>query len=140
MRSVARIAASYAVIAVIATGLNIAVQALWVALDGGAHAIPLSVLAGTAVGLPLKYVLEKRHVFGFQAQGLRHDGQLLLLYTFFGGFTTVLFWGTEWLFHVAFRSDAMRYVGAAIGLTLGYVLRYQLDRRFVFVMRPGPAA
>jgi putative flippase GtrA len=135
---VLRIALWYAAIALLATAANIGCQALVVAVYHGPYAIALSVLAGTATGLPIKYVLEKRLVFDFRAEGLAQDGRLFLLYTFFGAFTTALFWGTEYAFHLAFGSDAMRYVGAAIGLTLGYVLRYQLDRHYVFV--PGRLA
>ncbi|MEL7013152.1 MAG: GtrA family protein, partial [Pseudomonadota bacterium] len=30
------------------------------------------------------------------------------------------------------RTDLMRELGAVIGLTIGYVTKYQLDKRFVF--------
>lgn len=135
---VLRIATWYSLIALLATGVNVGCQAIAMALYAGPHAIALSVLAGTAAGLPVKYVLEKKHVFGFRADSVGHDGRLFVVYGFFGVFTTAVFWGTEYAFHVAFRSDAMRYLGAGIGLAIGYVLRYQLDRRFVFV-RPRPA-
>ena len=37
----------------------------------------------------------------------------------------------------AFSDDRhMRYVGAVIGLTIGYMTKYQLDRRFVFRADP----
>lgn len=134
-----RVVAWYAVIALLATVANVGCQALMVALYSGPHAISLSVLVGTAAGLPIKYVLEKRHVFGFRADSMRHDGRLFVTYSFFGVFTTALFWGIEYAFHVAFDSDGMRYLGAAIGLSIGYVLRYQLDRHFVFV-RPAEIA
>ena len=29
----------------------------------------------------------------------------------------------------------MLYLGGAVGLAIGYVLKYQLDKRFVFVTR-----
>jgi len=115
--------------------VNIVCQALTFSIYGGSHAIQLSVLVGTAVPLPIKYVLEKRLVFGFNADGVHHDARLMVLYTFFGGFTTLLFWATECAFQVSFGTETMRYVGAAIGLTAGYILRYQLDKRFVFVPR-----
>jgi putative flippase GtrA len=54
------------------------------------------------------------------------------MYVFFGIFTTLLFWGIEYLFHAAFRSDAMRYLGGAAGLALGSYIKYHLDKRFVF--------
>jgi putative flippase GtrA len=133
MKSVARIAVLYAVFAVLATAVNIGSQALVIWLYHGAYAVPLSVLVGTAAGLPVKYVLEKRHIFSFEADNLAHDGRMFVLYSAMGVLTTALFWGMEWAFHVAFGTDAMRYLGGVIGLTLGYVIKYHLDKRFVFV-------
>jgi putative flippase GtrA len=101
----------------------------------GLYAVPLSILVGTAVGLPIKYVLEKRHIFAFESDNLAHDGRLFVLYTVMGVFTTAIFWGVEYAFHRIFGTDVMRYLGGIIGLTLGYVIKYFLDKRFVFVNR-----
>jgi putative flippase GtrA len=128
----ARIAAAYAAVAAIATVVNIACQALTILLYHGSFNVPVSVAVGTAAGLPVKYLLEKRHIFGFQADSVAHDGRLFVMYVFFGIFTTLLFWGIEYLFHAAFRSDAMRYLGGAAGLALGSYIKYHLDKRFVF--------
>ena len=132
----ARIAVLYTLIAALATAANIGAQVLVIALYRGPWAVPLSVLVGTGVGLPIRYLLEKRHIFAFQSDGLAHDGRLFVLYTGLGVFTTALFWGIEFAFHWAFRSDGMRYLGGAIGLSLGYWIKYHLDKRFVFV-RPA---
>lgn len=136
MNRLLQVAAWYAAIALVATAANIGVQALTVALYTGTHAIALSVLAGTAAGLPVKYELEKRLVFRFRTRDARHNGRLFVAYTFFGVFTTAVFWATEYAFHVVFGTAAMRYTGAALGLAVGYVLRYHLDSRYVF----GPVA
>ena len=37
-----------------------------------------------------------------------------------------------------FRTEAMRYVGAVIGLSIGYVAKYRLDKRFVFINGATP--
>lgn len=132
MKSIARIAVLYAVFAAIATAVNIGCQALVIWLYKGSFAVPLSILVGTAAGLPIKYVLEKRHIFSFESDSLAHDGRLFALYSFMGVFTTALFWGVEYTFHQAFGTDAMRYLGGAIGLTLGYIIKYHLDKRYVF--------
>lgn len=132
MREVARIAALYAVFAAFATVVNIGCQALVILLYKGPQAVPLSMLVGTAAGLPVKYVLEKRHIFRFQSDDLAHDGRMFALYSFMGLFTTALFWGVEFAFHQIFRTDAMRYLGGVTGLTLGYAIKYKLDKRFVF--------
>lgn len=138
--SVARIAVLYAVFAALATAVNIGSQALVIWLYNGSYAVPLSILVGTAAGLPVKYVLEKRHIFSFESDNLAHDGKMFALYSFMGVFTTALFWGIEYAFHHAFGTDAMRYLGGVIGLTLGYAIKYHLDKRFVFVTRSAVGA
>lgn len=139
MKQVARIASLYAVVAVLATASNLLTQMVVVWAYSGPYAIELSVLAGTAAGLPVKYLLEKRHIFEFEAESLKHDGQMFFLYSFLGVFTTAIFWGTELAFQWFFGTDLMRYVGGAIGLTMGYVIKYHLDKRFVFVDRTRAA-
>ena len=57
-----------------------------------------------------------------------------------GVFTTAIFWGTEYAFHLIFTTDAMRYIGGVLGLTIGYYIKYQLDKRFVFIDRSEKAA
>lgn len=124
---------TYAALAVLATGANIGAQMLCIAAYDGAGAVPLSMAAGTGVGLLLKYGLDKRYIFACRPEGLAHDGRLFALYSLTGLFTTALFWGVELLFHWLFASDAWRYAGGVLGLALGYALKYRLDRRFVFV-------
>lgn len=140
MKAVARIALLYAVFAALATAANLGTQAFVIWAYHGPHAIPLSILVGTAAGLPIKYVLEKRHIFDFKADDLAHDGRMFFLYTAMGVLTTLLFWGVEYGFHLAFGTDLMRYLGGAIGLSAGYVIKYQLDKRYVFVARPATTA
>ena len=132
MKGVARLAVLYAVFALIAIAVNIGCQAMVIWVYKGPFAIQLSVLVGTAAGLPVKYVLEKRHIFGFESKNLAHDGRVFMLYTFMGVFTTALFWAIEYGFHVAFGTYTMRYVGGVIGLIIGNIIKYHLDKRYVF--------
>lgn len=138
MRKINQIALIYSVIALLATAVNIGCQALVVHFYQGESYLPISVLVGTAAGLPIKYVLEKKFIFLFTAHDLGHDTRLFVIYSFLGVFTTALFWGIEYLFHVWFGTDAMRYVGAVLGLTLGYTLKYHMDKHWVF--RQGASA
>jgi hypothetical protein len=46
--------------------------------------------------------------------------------------TTVIFWGFEFGFHHIFETKEMRYLGGVIGLAIGYVTKYHLDKRYVF--------
>jgi len=132
MKAAAHIALIYGMVSGFATVTNIGTQALVVAWYVGPHAIELSVLVGTAMGFPIKYVLEKKYVFAFQANNLAHDTRLFALYGFMSVFTTLIFWGFEWAFQVMFETDVMRYFGAVIGLTVGSFIKYHLDKRFVF--------
>jgi flagellar biosynthesis protein FliR len=83
--------------------------------------------------LPFRYLLEKRYIFAFKSNNIKHDGQIFLLYSFMGVFTTAIFWGVEYAFHLFFVTDAMRYVGGVIGLSIGFYVKYQLDKKFVFI-------
>ena len=132
MKAAARIAVVYALVSGLATVANIGTQAASMWVYSGAYAVALSVLAGTAMGFPIKYVLEKKYVFDFKADNLGHDTRLFILYGFMGVFTTAIFWGIEFAFHYIFATDAMRYLGGAIGLILGSYIKYHLDKRFVF--------
>jgi putative flippase GtrA len=135
MNGLARLTTLYALIALLATGVNLGTQMCVIWAYQGNYAIPLSVLIGTAAGLPVKYVLEKRFIFSFRSKNLKHDGQIFILYSFMGIFTTALFWAIEFAFHVLFNTNAMRYVGGAIGLTIGNIIKYHLDKRFVFTVQ-----
>lgn len=132
MKSAARIALVYTLVSAFATVANIGTQALIIWLYVGSYAIEISVLLGTAVGFPIKYVLEKKYVFYFKADNLGHDTRLFILYGVMGVFTTAIFWGIEFAFHHLFGTDGMRYLGGAIGLTVGSFIKYHLDKRFVF--------
>jgi putative flippase GtrA len=46
--------------------------------------------------------------------------------------TTAIFWSVEFGFDRIFGTAHMRYVGAVIGLAIGYIVKYYLDKRFVF--------
>jgi putative flippase GtrA len=127
-----RLAIVYAIIALIATAANLGAQALSVRVWTGLWHIEISVLVGTAVGLVLKYVLDKIYIFRFKADDALHDLQTFVLYTGMGVVTTLLFWGFEFGFYQAFQDKSLRYLGGLIGLILGYWAKYHLDKRFVF--------
>ncbi|MEO4048047.1 GtrA family protein [Pseudomonas sp. CAU 1711] len=127
-----KLAAIYALLAGIATAINISAQALSIWLYSGFASIVLSMLIGTGAGLIVKYVLDKRYIFRFKAENVAHDGHTFLLYSLMGVLTTAIFWGTELAFHFIFQSAELRYLGGTIGLAIGYLTKYELDKRFVF--------
>jgi putative flippase GtrA len=126
----------YAGFAVIAVVANLAVQrlVLWgtaAAEVGGGHFIA-ALGAGTLVGLVVKYLLDKRWIFHDRTTGARAQGAQFALYSLMGVATTAIFWATETAFWLIWQTDLAREAGAVLGLTVGYITKYALDRRFVF--------
>ncbi len=127
-----KLAINYAIFALIATAANIGAQDLVIRIYSGAFDVLASVIVGTAVGLVVKYILDKRFIFRFRARSVAHDTQTFALYTVTGLATTVIFWGFEFGFYRIFETKEMRYLGGVIGLAIGYLSKYHLDRRYVF--------
>ena len=135
MKDITRLAVLYSVFALIAIAVNISCQALVIWIYKGSFALQLSILVGTAAGLPVKYVLDKKYIFRFQSKNITHDSQVFMLYICMSVFTTALFWTVEYGFHVAFGTYAMRYTGGVIGLMIGNIIKYRLDKKYVFQKR-----
>lgn len=87
--------------------------------------------AGTATGLVSKYLLDKFWIFDDRSVGLSENVHKFGFYSLTGVLTTAVFWGTETAFALV-GNEAMRYLGAVLGLAIGYALKFHLDRRFVF--------
>lgn len=128
----ATIAMRYALFAVLSIMANVGAQKLTLMAYYGRYALAISMLVGTAVGLFLKYVLDKNWIFRYQHRGARHGMKVFTLYVTMGIATTLFFWSTEYFFEYLFGTEIMRYVGAVLGLMIGYITKYSLDKRFVF--------
>jgi putative flippase GtrA len=127
-----KLAIVYAFLALVATIVNLGVQDLSIRFWSGAFAVTIAMIAGTGAGLVVKYVLDKRYIFRFRARDAAHDSKTFILYAVMGLATTVIFWGFELGFDHVFGTKHMRYVGGALGLAIGYVTKYYLDKRYVF--------
>ena len=127
-----RIATLYAIFAVIATIINLGVQRIVLAWNNDAVGFATAILCGTLAGLVVKYLHDKRWIFNDYSTGLKAHGQKFTLYAIMGIATTLIFWGTETAFWLIWRTDPMRELGAVLGLSVGYMTKYFLDRRFVF--------
>ena len=93
----------------------------------------LAIAVGTIVGLVVKFELDRRLIFYAPKRDVGATGVTFLFYASTGLFTTAIFWGTETLFHFASGgAPGSQYVGGFIGLTIGYFVKYQLDKRYVF--------
>ncbi|REG57762.1 GtrA-like protein [Paraburkholderia sp. BL6669N2] len=126
------IAILYTIFAAVSTAANIGAQDLSTRLYSGLGAVPFSVFIGTGIGLVVKYVLDKKWIFKFKVANAKHDASTFALYTVMGIVTTVIFWAFEFGFNHAFHTKEARYIGAVIGLAIGYITKYQLDKRYVF--------
>lgn len=130
----ARIALLYVLFAAIATGVNLGAQWLSLHLYRGGGALPVAMVWGTAAGLVVKYLLDKKWIFRHRGNSAALHARKFTGYALTGVATTALFWGCE------LAADALhpgwRFAGAALGLALGYFAKYRLDRRFVFGTAP----
>ncbi len=131
----------YTVFAVLATIANLGMQRLVLSINSSTWGFASAVFCGTLVGLLIKYFLDKRWIFADTSRSIRAHSRKFTLYTTMGIVTTLIFWATETTFWVIWKSNLMREIGAIIGLTIGYVVKYHLDRRFVFTdsQRAKPA-
>ena len=125
----------YSAFAVVATLANLGAQRLVLGFGEGPWHFAAAVLAGTAVGLVVKYLLDKRWIFFDQTRGARATGRQFGLYTAMGLVTTAIFWATETAFWLTFGTHAARELGAVLGLAVGYWVKYRLDRAYVFTPR-----
>lgn len=101
------------------------------------YSLPISIVVGTLVGFAVRYVLDKRWVFFDAYHSHSDEVRKVFLYGFLGVFTTLIFWGFELAAIAIFQTTFAKYTGAVVGLTIGYIAKYYLDRRFVF--RTGSA-
>jgi len=123
----------YTLFAIIATIVNILCQDAVNRIYHGQYGLYPSMFLGTLVGLVVKYLLDKKYIFSFKSENMLQDGHKFILYSMMGVITTFIFWGIEVGFDYTFKTIRMRYVGAVIGLSIGYWMKYQLDKRFVFI-------
>lgn len=132
MRSSTKLALSYGIFALVATVANIGAQDIIVQIYDGVFHVWVSIIGGTGVGLLVKYFLDKHYIFRFRPKDVVHDAQVFLLYIGMGLITTILFWASELGFDAVFETKEMRYLGGCVGLAIGYLVKYHLDKRFVF--------
>lgn len=122
----------YTIFALISTAANIFSQDLSSRIYQGQYELWLAIFVGTAVGLVVKYGLDKRYIFQYQTTSIQHGTKTFYLYSLMGVFTTIIFWGFEFAFDAIYQTKEMRYTGGIIGLAIGYYVKYQLDKRYVF--------
>lgn len=121
----------YALFAIIAGAVNLLTQGIVFGL-APVQPLALSILAGTAAGFIVKYFLDKHWIFFDGYDSAAGEARKIVLYASFSVATTLIFWGFELAFLAIGGTARAKYTGAAIGLVIGNVTKYLLDRSFTF--------
>ena len=122
----------YSLFALIATIINLFTQFISLAIYSQDFSLYIAIFFGTLTGLIVKYILDKKYIFYYVLKDKKEDSQKFILYSIMGVFTTLIFWGFEIGFDYIFDSEIAKYIGAIIGLSIGYITKYFLDKKFVF--------
>lgn len=127
------IAVKYLAFALIATVVNLFSQHMSLSLYSEWGALYIAMIFGTLTGLICKYILDKKFIFYYEVDSAEQDFKTFVIYTLMGVITTVIFWFSELSFNHFFDHPMSKYIGATIGLSIGYLVKYQLDKKFVFI-------
>ena len=121
----------YVLFCVVAIFVNLTSQRIFIELIFVDNYIS-AILFGTLTGLISKYILDKNYIFKDFDHSLKNNSKKFTMYSFNGIFTTIIFWGIESLFYFVYSTNFARELGAIIGLSIGYFLKYKLDKKYVF--------
>lgn len=135
---VAAVAGLYILFCLLSMGSNIGMQAIAAWAYHGPFSLFVAMFLGTGIGLVVKYLLDRKWIFAHTSRSATHEARTAALYTAMGLVTTAVFWSVEWLFN-HLLGEPYRYVGAVIGLTIGYTAKYFLDKHYVFARRTDSA-
>jgi putative flippase GtrA len=122
----------YIYFAFFASIINIFSQYLVFESYEGAYIIYIAMFVGTSLGLISKYIMDKMYIFKYSISNLYDYSKNFSAYVLTGIFTTLIFWSFEYLFYILFNNEIAIYLGAIIGLSIGYTVKYKLDKNFVF--------
>lgn len=122
----------YSIFAIFSTLVNIFIQYISFNFYRGFLSLYVAMFFGTIFGLFVKYYLDKKYIFIHKNKSKKDGVYTFLLYSFMGVFTTILSWSIEVFFHTFWHEEYAKYIGALVGQILGYITKYNLDKRFVF--------
>lgn len=125
----------YSLFAMMSTIFNLLFQYFSFSIYKEFGAIYIALFVGTLAGLIVKYMLDKHFIFYHVTTSQTENVKSFGLYSLMGVFTTIIFWGTEISFDIIFDDENAKYIGGLIGLSIGYVIKYFLDKKYVFVRR-----
>ena len=125
------IAAKYFLFALLSTLVNLISQFLTFVILDYEYEIYIAIANGTITGLSVKYLLDKYYIFNLNAREYRSKNTFVP-YILTSVLTTIIFWFTELWFINYIQISYTEYIGAMVGLSIGYTLKYFLDKSFVF--------
>ena len=123
----------YAFFAAISSLLNLLTQYLSFFIYTGYASLYIAMFVGTSIGLFTKYILDKKFIFHYDNVNNNLRNSRFFYYLLTGILTTSIFWGTEIAFFIIYSNQNAKYIGALIGLVIGYLIKYILDKRYVFI-------
>ena len=129
------IAIKYTIFAAIATLFNLLFQYFSFLVYIGFGSLYVAMLFGTLAGLVAKYILDKKFIFYHIPTDKKDNTKKFALYSLMGVFTTIIFWGVEIAFDTLSQDPNAKYLGAFIGLSIGYIIKYFLDKKYVFIYK-----
>ena len=119
----------YFLFAVISTIVNIFAQYTVFTFYNNIY---VGLFIGLLFGLITKYILDKNFIFYSQTKSIFEDSKMFFLYSLTGVFTTFIFVFFEISFYYLFKNEYSKYFGGVVGLGIGYLIKYKLDKKFVF--------
>jgi putative flippase GtrA len=122
----------YIIFAIIATVANLFSQFLFLKYYCGKGSLLVAMIIGTFIGIIIKYILDKNFIFYYVINEKNKEAKKFYLYSIIGVFTTLIFWSFEISFNIIFKNEIAKYFGALLGLSIGYILKYTLDKKIVF--------
>ena len=125
------IATRYILFAILSTLVNLFSQFLTFAILDYEYETYIAIANGTIAGLLVKYLLDKYYIFNLNVKEYS-SSNTFVPYVLTSILTTIIFWITELWFINYIQIPYTEYIGAIVGLSMGYTLKYFLDRDFVF--------
>ncbi|MCU7834269.1 MAG: GtrA family protein [gamma proteobacterium symbiont of Taylorina sp.] len=126
------LAIKYTLFSIIAIFVNLLFQYISFQIYHGFASLYIAILIGTISGLICKYTLDKKYIFFHISKNKKDNINDFLLYASTGALITSLFWVSEIIFDKIFEHEQAKYLGAVIGLSIGYTTKYFLDKKYIF--------
>lgn len=123
----------YFIFAIISIILNISIQELFFIFIGReSQVLAIAMVIATIVSFVFKYFMDKFYVFNSKSETKKEEVKKVFLYGFFSVFTTLIYMVVEFAFHISFSFQHKEELGAMLGLTIGYIVKYIIDKKITF--------